>query len=127
VNAPGGDYINNVISIETQLEPVPLLRLMSVCRHSFGRERPFANAPRTLDIDLLIYKNVTHNTPELVLPHPRITERMFVLLPLPKIDSEIELPQYGKLKEKLPDLSWQRIERLQENHYIPSKTPNKSH
>jgi 2-amino-4-hydroxy-6-hydroxymethyldihydropteridine diphosphokinase len=127
VNAPGGDYINNVISIETQLEPVPLLRLCQSVEQSFGRERPFANAPRTLDIDLLIYENVTHNTPELILPHPRITERMFVLLPLLEIDSEIELPQYGKLKEKLPDLSWQKIERLQ-NHYCPnSKNLNKSH
>jgi 2-amino-4-hydroxy-6-hydroxymethyldihydropteridine diphosphokinase len=52
---------------------------------------------------------------------------MFVLLPLLEIDSEIELPQYGKLKEKLPDLSWQKIERLQ-NHYCPnSKNLNKSH
>lgn len=116
VDAPGGDYINNVISVDTNLEPLPLLKVCQAVEQHFGRERPFEKAPRTLDIDLLIYEDVSHNTPELILPHPRITERMFVLLPLLEIDSEISLPKHGKLKDKLPDLSWQKIERLQ-NQY----------
>ncbi|WP_108648515.1 2-amino-4-hydroxy-6-hydroxymethyldihydropteridine diphosphokinase [Polynucleobacter rarus] len=127
VQALGGDYVNNVISVDTDLDPLVLLRLCQSVEQRFGRERPYENAPRTLDIDILMYDNITHNTPELILPHPRITERMFVLLPLLEIDSEIELPNHGKLKDKLPDLSWQKIEKLP-NKYCPnSMGSNLSH
>lgn len=121
IDAPGGDYINNVVSIDTELEPLSLLRICQMVEQRFGRERPYEKAPRTLDIDILIYDNVSHNTPELILPHPRMTERMFVLLPLLEIDGEIELPTHGKLKDKLPGLSWQKISRLQ-NQYCPSSS-----
>jgi 2-amino-4-hydroxy-6-hydroxymethyldihydropteridine diphosphokinase len=127
VDATGGDYINNVISIDTHLDPIPLLRVCQSVEQHFGRERPYEKAPRTLDIDLLIYENVTHNTPELILPHPRLTERMFVLLPLLEIEGEIELPNHGKLKNKLPELSWQKIEKLA-NKYCPNSIgTNKAH
>lgn len=112
VDAPGGDYINNVISISTSLEPKPLLAVCQSVEQHFGRERPYENAPRTLDIDILIYEDLAMQEPELIIPHPKITQRMFVLLPLLEIDPEISLPNHGKLKNRLPDLSWQKIEKL---------------
>jgi 2-amino-4-hydroxy-6-hydroxymethyldihydropteridine diphosphokinase len=118
VDAPGNDYVNNVISISTTLDPKPLLQVCQSVEKHFGRERPFEKAPRTLDIDILLYEDLTLSEPELIIPHPRMTERMFVLLPLLEIDPEISLPNHGKLKEKLPDLSWQKIEKLQ-NHQCP--------
>jgi 2-amino-4-hydroxy-6-hydroxymethyldihydropteridine diphosphokinase len=116
VDAPGADYVNNVISISTTLDPKPLLQVCQSVEQHFGRERPYSNAPRTLDIDILMYDQLTMNEPELIIPHPRMTERMFVLLPLLEIDPEITLPKHGKLKDKLPDLSWQKIEKLQNQH-----------
>ncbi len=113
VDAPGSDYINNVISITTSLEPLHLLRVCQSVEQHFGRERPFEKAPRTLDIDLLTYEDVNYHDPELTIPHPRIAQRMFVLLPLLEIAPEMEIPPYGKLKDRLPDLSWQKIEKLQ--------------
>ncbi len=112
VNAPGNDYVNNVIAVSTRLEPIPLLHACQSVEQKFGRERPYENAPRTLDIDLLMYDDVSYNSPELILPHPRMAERMFVLLPLLEIDSEISLPKIGKLKDQIANLSWQKIERL---------------
>jgi 2-amino-4-hydroxy-6-hydroxymethyldihydropteridine diphosphokinase len=118
VDAPGGDYINNVISISTSLEPLSLLHACQAVENHFGRERPYAKAPRTLDIDLLIYDDLSCDEPELTIPHPRISERMFVLLPLLELAPEIELPNQGKLKDKIPELSWQKIEKLQNHHCI---------
>jgi|CryBogDrversion2_8_1035294.scaffolds.fasta_scaffold02021_2 2-amino-4-hydroxy-6-hydroxymethyldihydropteridine diphosphokinase len=125
VDAPGNDYINNVIAINTTLAPKPLLQVCQSVEQRFGRERPYEKAPRTLDIDILIYDNLSMNEPELTIPHPRMTERMFVLLPLLEIDPEITLPSFGKLKEKLPDLSWQKIAKLQ-NQQCPSSRDSKN-
>jgi 2-amino-4-hydroxy-6-hydroxymethyldihydropteridine diphosphokinase len=127
VDAPGNDYINNVIAITTSLEPIPLLHACQSVELHFGRERPFARAPRTLDIDLLTYENLSYTDPELTIPHPRITERMFVLLPLLEIEPEIELPLFGKLKNRLPDLSWQKIEKLQMQHCPKGGESNNTH
>lgn len=112
VDAPGGDYINNVISVKTSLDPMRLLRACQSVEQHFGRERPYDKAPRTLDIDILTYDDVVNDDPELLIPHPRIVERMFVLLPLLEIDQEISIPKFGKLKEKVPELRWQKIELL---------------
>ncbi|MEI7426693.1 MAG: 2-amino-4-hydroxy-6-hydroxymethyldihydropteridine diphosphokinase [Betaproteobacteria bacterium] len=127
VDAPGDDYINNVIAISTTLEPLPLLHACQAVEKHFGRERPFAKAPRTLDIDLLIYDDFHCTEPELIIPHPRITERMFVLLPLLELVPDIELPLHGKLRNKLPELSWQKIEILQNQHCMKSGDSNNTH
>jgi len=126
VDAPGNDYVNNVISISTNLAPLPLLHACQAVEKHFGRERPFEKAPRTLDIDVLIYDDVVCDDPELIIPHPRITERMFVLLPLLELEPEIELPLHGKLKNKIPNLSWQKIEKLQAQHCLISGDINHS-
>ena len=79
------DFINAAAELETELSPETLLKEMLSIEASFGRERPFPNAPRILDLDLLMYENIVQKTPFLTLPHPRMHERGFVLLPLAEI------------------------------------------
>ena len=112
VEALGGDYINAVIEIETELTPYGLLHVCQAIEQEFGRERPYANAPRTLDLDILSYEGVTQNETELMLPHPKIIERSFVLLPLLEIAPDFFLPNFGHLKAYLPKVAHQRIEKL---------------
>ena len=112
VEAIGGDYINAVIEIETELSPHGLLHVCQTIEQEFGRERPYANAPRTLDLDILSFEGVTQNETELILPHPRIIERSFVLLPLLEIAPDFFLPNLGELKAYLPKVAHQRIEKL---------------
>ena len=112
VEATGGDYINAVIEIETELSPYGLLHVCQAIEQEFGRERPYANAPRTLDLDILSFEGVTQNETELMLPHPKIIERSFVLLPLLEIAPNFFLPNLGELKAYLPKVAHQRIEKL---------------
>ncbi|SNX27975.1 2-amino-4-hydroxy-6-hydroxymethyldihydropteridinediphosphokinase [Polynucleobacter meluiroseus] len=112
VDALGGDYINSVIEIETQLSPYGLLHVCQAVEQEFGRERPYANAPRTLDLDILYFEGVSQDDTELTLPHPRMTERSFVLLPLLEIAPDFFLPHFGELKSYLPKVAHQRIEVL---------------
>jgi 2-amino-4-hydroxy-6-hydroxymethyldihydropteridine diphosphokinase len=86
------DFINAVAKIDTLLEPTVLLRQLLAVEATFGRERPFPNAPRVLDLDLLWYDQIAMHTPELILPHPRMHERGFVLLPLAEIAPDLILP-----------------------------------
>ena len=110
--ASGNDYINAVIEIETELSPYGLLHVCQAIELEFGRERPYINAPRTLDLDILSFEGVTQNETELILPHPRIIERSFVLLPLLEIAPDLFLPNWGELKAYLPKVANQRIEKL---------------
>ena len=86
------DFINAVVEISTQLSPENLLEKLLNIEHEAGRERTFANAPRVLDCDLLLYDDVTMNTEKLILPHPRMHLRSFVLLPLAEIAPKLNLP-----------------------------------
>jgi 2-amino-4-hydroxy-6-hydroxymethyldihydropteridine diphosphokinase len=112
VEATGGDYVNAVIEIETQLTPYGLLHVCQAIEQEFGRERPYSNAPRTLDLDILFFEGVIQNETELILPHPRIIERSFVLLPLLEIAPDFFLPDLGELKTYLPKVAHQKIEKL---------------
>ena len=112
IDATGGDYINAVIEIETELTPYGLLHVCQAIEQEFGRERPYSNAPRTLDLDILSFEGVIQNETELILPHPRIIERSFVLLPLLEIAPHFFLPDLGELKTYLPKVAGQRIEKL---------------
>ncbi|QWD72131.1 2-amino-4-hydroxy-6-hydroxymethyldihydropteridine diphosphokinase [Polynucleobacter sp. MG-5-Ahmo-C2] len=112
VEASGGDYINAVIEIETELTPYGLLYVCQAIEQEFGRERPYSNAPRTLDLDILSFEGVTQNDTALILPHPRMIERSFVLLPLLEIAPNFFLPDLGELKAYLPQVAHQRIEKL---------------
>ena len=85
------DFINAVVALETALEPAALLAALLAIEHTAGRQRPYQNAPRVLDCDLLIYGNIELNSPQLTLPHPRMHERGFVLLPLFEIAPHLSL------------------------------------
>jgi 2-amino-4-hydroxy-6-hydroxymethyldihydropteridine diphosphokinase len=83
--ADGPDYTNAVVHLRTRLNAIDLLRAFQSVEDLAGRERPYRNAPRTLDIDLLLYGDGNIQSPELQVPHPRMHERAFVLLPLSEL------------------------------------------
>ena len=85
VDATGPDYLNAVAELRTALQPLPLLHALQAIEAAHGRQRPFRNAPRTLDLDLLLYGTGRIDSPRLTLPHPRMEQRAFVLLPLAEI------------------------------------------
>ena len=106
VDAGGPDFVNAVVALETGLDPHALLAELQRLDAGAGRERPYRNAPRTLDLDLLRHGDAVLDTPQLSLPHPRIAERAFVLLPLAEIAPEQVTSQ------QLAQVADQRIERL---------------
>lgn len=85
VDAEGPDFVNAVVALDTGLAPLPLLDALQAIELAHGRERHYHHAPRTLDLDLLLYDDVVLDTPRLTLPHPRLGERAFVLRPLLEI------------------------------------------
>ena len=112
VNATGNDFINAVIALETLLDAEELLEQLQKIEQKFGRERPFKNAPRTLDLDLLLYGTATIENDILSVPHPHMTERAFVLCPLVELDNDIEIPGKGKARQYLTCVADQAISRL---------------
>ena len=86
---PGGNYINAVVKIETLLPAPKLLEHLQQLEAAAGRERPYINAPRTLDLDLLLYGSGHIDSPRLTVPHPRMWQRAFVLMPLSEIAPEL--------------------------------------
>lgn len=93
VDAQGPVFINTVVAVDTTLDPLPLLDLLQAIEQAHGRERPYRNAPRTLDLDLLLYGAQTINTPRLSVPHPRMHQRAFVLRPLQDLAPGLQLAQ----------------------------------
>lgn len=85
VDATGPDFINAVVAVRTGLTAEAFLSELHLLEEQAGRERPFPNAPRTLDLDLLMHGNAIKDTPALTLPHPRMRDRAFVLKPLAEI------------------------------------------
>ena len=83
--AQGPDFINAVALVHTQLSPLELLHALQDLELQSGRERPYKNAPRTLDLDLIFHGDTELTTSELTLPHPRWHERAFVLQPLAEV------------------------------------------
>jgi len=106
VDAGGPDYLNGVAALRTTLQPLDLLHALQAIEQAAGRERPYRNAPRTLDLDLLIHGDERIATPELTVPHPCIAERAFVLVPLAEV-----APQHVGAAQ-LQAVAGQRIERL---------------
>ena len=106
------DFMNAVAELDTELPPGRLLGMLRQLEARHGRERPFANAPRTLDLDLLLYGDRTLDTPQLTLPHPRMHERAFVLAPLAEIAPEAAVPGRGKVRDLLMACTNQKIERM---------------
>jgi len=89
IDAQGPDYINAVAQLQTRLSPAALLKALQAVEERFGRERPYRHAPRTLDLDLLLYGERRIVTPRLTVPHPRMRERAFVLAPLAEIAPDL--------------------------------------
>ena len=85
VEATGPDFINAVAEVSTQLTSPDLLLQLQQLEHEAGRQRPYLNAPRTLDLDLLLYGDASVQSERLTVPHPRMLQRAFVLLPLAEI------------------------------------------
>ena len=85
VDASGPDYINAVVEISTALTAPQLLEHLQALELAAGRERSYRNAPRTLDLDLLLYGDASLQSAALTVPHPRMLERAFVLVPLAEI------------------------------------------
>jgi 2-amino-4-hydroxy-6-hydroxymethyldihydropteridine diphosphokinase len=83
--AQGSDFINAVALLKTQLSPLALLHSLQALELQSGRKRSYKNAPRTLDLDVIFYGDVVLDSPELTLPHPRWTQRAFVLRPLAEV------------------------------------------
>lgn len=93
IDSSGPDYINAVASLQTPLAPEALLDILQHIEQLHGRERPYRNAPRTLDLDLLLYGEQHINSPRLEVPHPRMHLRAFVLRPL--LDLVPDIRVYG--------------------------------
>ena len=85
VDSGGPDYLNAVAEIATTLSAPALLAALQMIEQQAGRERPYRNAPRTLDLDLLRFGDARIHSPRLTVPHPRMGERAFVLVPLAEI------------------------------------------
>ena len=113
VAAGGPDYFNAVAELTTTLAPRPLLHALQAIELAAGRERPYRNAPRTLDLDILWFGNRVLATPELMVPHPRIGERAFVLRPLADLAPERVAPAAlqavaDQRLEQVADTGWAR-------------------
>jgi 2-amino-4-hydroxy-6-hydroxymethyldihydropteridine diphosphokinase len=107
------DFVNAVALLHTALPPLTLLQHLLDIEARAGRLRPFPNAPRVLDLDLLLYDAVVMQTPTLTLPHPRLHERGFVLLPLAEIAPDLEIPGHGALARLLAGCPEQGVQRIE--------------
>ena len=107
------DFVNAVAQLETGMPAERLLGELQAIESRHGRQRSFANAPRTLDLDLLLFEKLQINTPALTVPHPRMHERAFVLKPLLEISPEATIPGIGAAKDALKSVAGQSVERIQ--------------
>jgi 2-amino-4-hydroxy-6-hydroxymethyldihydropteridine diphosphokinase len=92
IDSSGDDYVNAVAAIDTTLDAHALLQTLHDIEQAHGRERPYRNAPRTLDLDLLLYGQDQINSPTLTVPHPRMCDRAFVLVPLLEVAPSVTIP-----------------------------------
>jgi 2-amino-4-hydroxy-6-hydroxymethyldihydropteridine diphosphokinase len=112
IDSSGDDYINAVARIATTLDAEALLAALHGIELAHGRERPYRNAPRTLDLDLLLYGEEQISSPTLTVPHPRLTERAFVLVPLLELAPEISVPGKGPARDYAAGVAGQGISKL---------------
>jgi 2-amino-4-hydroxy-6-hydroxymethyldihydropteridine diphosphokinase len=106
------DFINAVARLETALAPAELLHRLLAMEQRHGRVRGARNAPRTLDLDLLLYGDAVIDAPGLQVPHPRMHERAFVLLPLDEVSPGLTVPGRGPVSALLGEVAGQHVERL---------------
>ncbi|MCX7148223.1 MAG: 2-amino-4-hydroxy-6-hydroxymethyldihydropteridine diphosphokinase [Rhodocyclales bacterium] len=106
------DFINAVVELVAVSSAPTLLDSLFAIEERFGRLRSVKNAPRTLDLDLLLYGDTVSDDPQLTLPHPRLHERAFVLAPLAEIAPQLAIPGRGRVSELLLRCGDQQIARL---------------
>lgn len=106
------DFLNAVAKIKTALTPQALLHELLHIEHRHGRERTFRNAPRTLDMDVLLYDNLQLHEHGLTIPHPRMHQRAFVLQPLLEIAPDIVIPGAGRAQQSLQACREQVVEKI---------------
>ena len=106
VESSGPDYLNAVAAVSTSLSPDALLALCQRIENAYGRVRPagVVNAPRTLDLDVIDYEGIRQNCPHLMLPHPRMHERLFVLVPMTDVCPEWVFTDGRHLKELIAEV-----------------------
>lgn len=114
IDADGPDYVNSVVELRSALEPEALLAELQTLERQFGRERPYRHAPRTLDLDLLIYGDRRIEARHLAVPHPRLHLRAFVLAPLAELAPDLRLADGRTVTQALDALRDQRVERIAE-------------
>jgi 2-amino-4-hydroxy-6-hydroxymethyldihydropteridine diphosphokinase len=112
IDSSGDDYVNAVACIDTPLDAPALLAALHAIELAHGRERPYRNAPRTLDLDILLYGERQIDTPTLQVPHPRMLERAFVLVPLLEIAPGLSVPGRGAASNFLAAVADQGITRM---------------
>ncbi|MDB5810524.1 MAG: folK [Betaproteobacteria bacterium] len=106
------DFINAVAEVKTALNPRELLDALLQIEAEHGRVREFVNAPRTLDLDVLLYGEAAIDVPGLTIPHPRMHERAFVLAPLAEIAPQCIVPGHGRVGDLLQQVSAKGVTRL---------------
>lgn len=106
------DFVNAAVSVETALEPRALLDALKSIEIAAGRERSFKDAPRTLDLDLLLYGDRSIDEPGLTVPHPRMHERAFALAPLVEIEPDAVVPGRGRAADLLAGCAGQGIQKV---------------
>jgi|TARA_B100000953_G_scaffold34876_1_gene27466 2-amino-4-hydroxy-6-hydroxymethyldihydropteridine diphosphokinase len=109
---PGPDYLNVVCKIETRLSALDLLSQCQQIENKQHRVREIRWGSRTIDLDILVYGDEVISTKELIVPHPEMIKRNFVLLPLFEIEPELELPIFGKLKDLVAKVESSSITKL---------------
>lgn len=107
------DFINAVALIDTTLEPHALLEALLAIERVNGRVREFPNAPRTLDLDIVLYGDAVIHDPGLTIPHARMLERAFVMLPLAEIAPDMQVPGHGRVSELAARVDAGSIAQLQ--------------
>ena len=116
VGGPPQDwFLNAAVRAETSLEPEPLLEACLTTEREMGRVRAERDGPRTLDVDILLYGELVRDTEGLTLPHPRLQDRLFVLIPLAEMEPSLRHPVLGltvdQMRRRCPDRS--RVEKHQ--------------
>jgi len=106
------DFFNAVVALDTGLSPQALLDALLEIEHEGGRTREFRNAPRLIDLDLLLHGERVVDEPQLTIPHPRMVDRAFVLLPLAELDPCCVVPGAGPLEALARAVSAQAIGRI---------------
>jgi 2-amino-4-hydroxy-6-hydroxymethyldihydropteridine diphosphokinase len=106
------DFINAVCAADTSMPAGVFMRALLDIERAHGRQRDIPGGPRTLDLDLLLYGDLVCHEPGLILPHPRLHERAFVLYPLSEIAPGLSIPGRGQVETLLAGCAGQAIERL---------------